>query len=113
MIITSKDILGIPYKSRGRGVDGMDCYGYAIFIERLMGHRLRDVLDDSVVKRGDINVEEVEKAERGTVVEFCYKKHLHVGVCLNKVNVIHMTEQGVRVNALSHCRVAHFYKVID
>ena len=41
------DLIGVPYKERGRGLGGMDCYGLAIECCARMGKRLRDVWYDS------------------------------------------------------------------
>lgn len=113
MIISKEKIMGIPYKSRGRGMDGMDCYGFVIYIEKCMGHELMDLLLDARVTRKDLNIEEVKQPGNGVIIEVMYKNHIHVGVCLDRRNFIHMTEQGVKIHPIRYFGAKKYYKVVD
>lgn len=114
--MTIDDLFTVPYKLHGRTMEGMDCYGLAIEVERRLGHELWDVLDnrhnsDLCVKRESLNAKQCKAPSEGVLVELYLDNHLHIGVCLNAFDFIHMTKDGVRVSKLAHFKVRAFYEV--
>lgn len=59
-MIDVSDLIGIPYKEHGRGVDGYDCYGLVMEVERRIGVELPDY--DYEVHSDSLTNEKVEEA---------------------------------------------------
>lgn len=112
------DLLGAPYKVRGRGDGGYDCYGLVIECCRRAGTPLRDVWDrecgcdaaQDVIALGE-NVTEVPHAAPGEIAVMDYAGQLHCGYVVDHGLILHTTEKGVRVTPARAMKVLHFYAV--
>jgi cell wall-associated NlpC family hydrolase len=111
------DLVGIPYKEGGRGLDGMDCYGLLIEIFRRDGKKVPDILysDHSPDITGRVILSLPFRRVPGppgemTVLEIVHNGELHVGVALNKKEFIHATRLGVRVNQIGLYKVRSLYE---
>lgn len=116
-MIQLNDLLGVPYKDHGRDINGMDCYGLAIEVSRRYGYRLDDVLyDDHDIRLSDehkptLNVSPINAPEAGAIIEMQYGSELHIGVCINKREFIHMTRAGCRISPIGVYKVRGYYGV--
>ena len=73
------DLRGKPYKQKGRGPDGFDCYGLCMEVSRRFGvelPKLRDLLE--------CEFKSIEKPERGALVLIEAVDTRHVGIMLDK-----------------------------
>ena len=102
------DLIGIPYKERGRDKNGYDCYGLCIEVMRRMGYTLNDVEYDSHylslsdTHKATLNVHPIDNINEGAIIEIQSGDELHIGVAINENEMIHATyTQGVRI---SPCR---------
>ena len=117
MTISINDLLGIPYKDHGRDKSGMDCYGLAIEVARRYGYKLDDVIYDdhntslSQEYAPTLNVTPIDKPREGAIIEMECKNELHIGVCLNSREFIHMTRTGCRVNQIGTIKVRGLYGI--
>lgn len=115
MTISINDLLGIPYKDHGRDKNGMDCYGLAIEVARRYGYKLDDVVYDnhdlslSDEKKPTLNVTPIDKPREGALIEMQYGNELHIGVCINSREFIHMTKTGCRVNQIGALKIRGLY----
>lgn len=120
-----RDLVGVPYKVHGRGMDGMDCYGVVIEFMRRAGIDFPDVFYEAAGKDAGSSVREavldgfpVEKIgfpEYGCLVEIELHAGPHVGVCLDGGSFIHATrDKGVCVQNLARYgkSVRGFWRVI-
>lgn len=116
-MIKIDDLLGTPYRDHGRDRSGYDCYGLAIEVERRFGYRLDDVYYEdhdtalSDATRATLNVTPIDRPRAGAVIEMETKGELHIGVCLNAREFIHMTRTGCRVNNIGLFKVRGIYGV--
>lgn len=114
-MIRIDDLIGVPYKDHGRDLNGFDCYGLAIEVERRFGFNLKDVVYDdhalelSAENRPLLNVVEIDKPRAGAIIEMKYGDELHIGVCLNSHEFIHMTRSGCRINQIGIFPIRGFY----
>lgn len=102
----------IKYKTYGRNEkEGMDCYGYAIYVEKQLGKELVDILDCS---RDTLNIKKIPRTSlhRGSLIECSYNNHSHIGVMLDKDTFTHMTREGVRVNRIECVKVIGCYDIV-
>lgn len=110
-------MLGTPYRDHGRDKSGYDCYGLAIEVERRMGYKLDDVFYEnhdltlSSEYAPTLNVTPIEKPREGAIIEMEYGKEIHIGVCLNAREFIHMTRTGCRVNHIGSIKVRGLYGI--
>ena len=117
MTIRINDLLGIPYKDHGRDKNGMDCYGLAIEAAKRYGYKLDDVIyDDHAVDLSDeykptLNVEPIDQPREGALLEMQYGDELHVGICINSREFIHMTKGGCRINQIGVLKVRGIYGI--
>lgn len=115
MDIKVNDLLGVPYKDHGRDLAGMDCYGLAIEVSRRYGNKLNDVFyEDNAAELCDIhaptlNIKKIEKPEPGALLEMRIGNTLHIGVCINDREFIHMTRGGCRINQIGIIKVRAIY----
>lgn len=111
------DLLGVPYKEHGRDMSGFDCYGLAIEAAKRCGYKLNDVfyenhnlsLSDEI--KPTLNVTPIEKPRTGALLEMEYGDELHVGVCINNREFIHMTRGGCRINQIGALKVRGIYGI--
>lgn len=111
------DLLAMPYKARGREIDGMDCYGLVIECCRRNGQELKDITDTAHVPAGELleyvkglNAKPCEP-ETGCIVQCEYQNELHIGYLIDKRTMLHMTYNGARITPTIAIRGAKFYKV--
>jgi len=124
-MIYVKDLVGIPYKIRGRDVNGMDCYGLIIEVLKRIGKSVPDVFypdtgietNKSVLNSLEAAIPntKLEKPEEGAVVEILVMgQPSHVGVCLGDGTFIHaLKKNGVVIEPLHRYRhkTRGFYRV--
>lgn len=114
-MVEINDLLGIPYKDHGRDASGMDCYGLAIEVQRRYGYKLHDVVYDCHAleleneKLPTLNVHRIAGPETGALIEMQWRNELHIGVCLNTREFIHMTRTGCRVSQIGAVKVRGYY----
>ena len=115
MTININDLIGVPYKDHGRSLDGMDCYGLAIEVMRRYGYKLDDVIyEDHSLELADenaptLNVTPIDQPREGALIEMQYNNELHIGVCINKKEFIHMTRTGCRINHIGSIPIRGLY----
>jgi len=113
------DLIGVPYLNNGRDiVNGLDCYGLVIEVEKRLGKELIDVYyDNHNEELADeyaplLNVTEVDSIYTGVIIEMRKNGLLHLGVALDKNTMIHATtNQGVRISRVGCMPVIHLYEV--
>lgn len=116
-MIEVNDLIGIPYKDRGRDSNGYDCYGLAIEVAHRAGFRLNDVqYEDHAVSLSDryvptLNVTKVQQPYEGAVLEMEINNNLHIGICLNDREFIHMTRLGCRINRIGTFKIRGIYGI--
>lgn len=116
-MIEINDLIGIPYKDHGRDKSGFDCYGLAIEAARRFGYRLNDVIYEnhdielSARNAPTLNVTPIEAPRAGAVIEMETGGELHIGICLNGREFIHMTRQGCRVNQIGAIKIRGYYGI--
>ena len=122
-MITVKDLVGVPYKDRGRDKKGMDCYGLVIEVLRRKGTIVPDVFyPDTAAKTTVLQTLEaaipntrLDKPEEGAVVEILVMgQPSHAGVCLGDGTFIHaLKKNGAVIEPLSRYRhkIRGFYRV--
>ena len=119
MTVRVDDLLGVPYKDHGRSKEeGYDCYGLAIEVARRFGYRLDDVEynDDHDIRLADehaptLNITRLDAPRAGALVEMTAGNNLHIGVCLNGREFIHMTRSGCRINRIGTIKTRGFYGI--
>lgn len=100
------ELLGVPYKDHGRDLSGMDCYGLAIAAASCFGFKLDDAYYDahplelSAELVPTLNIYPTPCPFAGALLEMQAGDELHVGICLNDREFIHMTRNGARVNRI-------------
>lgn len=125
-MIDVRDLVGIPFKTHGRGKDGMDCYGVAIEVLRRNDIDLPDVFYDKtdgvsnektaeLIKEG-LPLERIEKPEELCLVDISVTGNStsHVGVYVGQGYFIHATRNlGVCMQKLSRYenRIKAYYRV--
>lgn len=111
------DLIGVPYKDHGRDMAGLDCYGLAIEVARRYGYELRDVyysnhdISLSAQHAPTLNVTRIDGPKPGALIEMHLQDELHIGVCLNKREFIHMTRTGCRINRIGTLPIRGFYGI--
>lgn len=117
MSIELNDLIGTPYKDHGRGVGGYDCYGLAIEVAKRFGYKLNDVIYEnhdielSEKNAPTLNITPIEKPCEGAVIEMETGGELHIGICLNSREFIHMTRTGCRINQIGTIKVRGYYGI--
>lgn len=110
-MIYYEDLLGVPYRRRGRGMDGMDCYGLAIECCRRAGMELGDMIE-ATGGAVAVNVARINSAVDNCIMQCVYEDGLHIGFMLDRQTVLHMTRSGARVAPLLHIENPVFFEVI-
>jgi len=108
-----RKLFPIPYKHKGRGYDGADCYGFIIiFFRDFLGIELMDVYQDYDERwafKGNKNYftenyhkqfEKVEHPKPYDLIGFQNKKGIvnHAGVVLQNGKFIHCSKDGVNIS---------------
>lgn len=112
------DLIGVPYKDNGRTLDGLDCYGLAIEVEKRLGKNLRDVVyNDNDILLSQIyapllNIKKTNEYKLGNILEMTLLDRLHIGVCLSDRTFIHATSKGVRVTRIGVIPIKSVYEVV-
>lgn len=115
MTINISDLIGVPYKDHGRDTSGFDCYGLAIEVLRRYGYELHDViyndhnLELSAENVPTLNVTPIEEPREAAILEMQADGELHIGICLNKREFIHMTKTGCRINQIGALPIRGIY----
>jgi cell wall-associated NlpC family hydrolase len=119
------DLIGVPFKQRGRDKSGMDCFGLAIEVLKREGIQLDDAfyedLEADTKKRLMESLEasvpntRLERPEKNCVIEFnILGQPSHIGVYLGGGEFIHASEQfGVVIDKLYRWKhkVKGYYRV--
>lgn len=117
MNIELNDLIGIPYKDHGRDASGYDCYGLAIEVARRYGYKLNDVIyeDHNIELSAEniptLNVTRIDTPRAGALLEMQNKNELHIGVCINSREFIHMTKYGCRINQIGIFKIRGIYGI--
>lgn len=118
-MINVSDLIGIPYKENGRTLEGLDCYGLAIEVEKRYGKNLRDAVYEnhneelSQIWEPLLNIKKTDILTEGCLIEIHIKGTLHIGVAIGNGLMIHATiNQGVRISRLAAYKIAAIYEVI-
>lgn len=117
------DLIGVPFKVRGRGPDSFDCYGLVMEMSRRDGIVIPDFgahSDQGVVAAlvGEALPQwEETKCDRGAVALFRIGRYVsHVGYMLDRYQMIHSWERsgGVLVEPIANwkLRLVGFYKYV-
>lgn len=114
------DLIGIPYKDKGRSLTGLDCYGLAIAAVKIItGKDLNDVIYKNHAPElaqefaPTLNVKKTSDIKPGNVLEMTFNNELHIGVILDKKTFIHATtNEGVRVNNIRNAPIKNIYEVL-
>lgn len=97
--------LGVPYKHRGRDIDGLDCWGLIKCVYKDLGHDLLDIESydkDWSEKGADFFVENYhlqwEKVEHPTIFDVALFRNIkgvvcHAGLSLREGNILHCSER--------------------
>lgn len=115
-----KDLIGVPYKARGRDKTGYDCYGLIIELSRRLGNQLPDVFYKNTnekenaktaeVLRYGLPVEKLSNLEDYCLLDIAYdgKTSTHIGMYIGDGQFIHATEKcGVCIE-----NIAKYAKII-
>ena len=123
--------LGIPYRHRGRALDGLDCWGFLKFVYADLGVRLFDVEDLEYSKVWGLEGKdyfkthyfhdwvEVKTPEILDGVLFVNSRKIanHAGIVLSNKRFIHCCRQGVIISRLRDSswvvRAEGFYRLKD
>jgi hypothetical protein len=119
------DLIGIPYKPRGRNKDGMDCLGIAIEVLRREGITMPDVFyPDTEIETNKRVMEGLESSipnikldrpEKNCIIEFfVHGEPSHIGVYLENDEFIHASRQfGVCIDKLWRWnkRIKGYYRI--
>lgn len=117
MRIELNDLIGAPYKDHGRDASGYDCYGLAIEVARRYGYKLNDVIYEnhnltlSAENVPTLNVTPIDAPREGAILEMEYENELHIGVCINTREFIHMTRLGCRINQIGIIKIRGIYGI--
>lgn len=109
-----KKYLGVPFKNKGRDLDGLDCYGLVKCIYKDFGFDLFDIDEDYdakwTLRRKNYFLEnyarEWVEVERPMFLDVVAMKNfdgamVHLGVCIGNGKFIHTSKAGTVVCHLS------------
>ncbi|MCQ2594814.1 MAG: C40 family peptidase [Treponemataceae bacterium] len=117
------DLLNVPYKKFGNGLDGINCW-YAVFeCCRRAGTPLRDIFSDlehlpaeevnDYINKG-LNVREIPTPKVGALVYSVYRGNAHVGYIVERGKVLHATfDKGVKISPIEALHPIAYYEVVD
>jgi len=110
------DLIGIPYKIRGRDESGLDCFGLIWLIAQRNGTPIKDPVckgfDPSLVKLANyIGLRQIEEFRVNCVLEIIKDGRLHLGYSIDKDRMIHCTHnEGVIVEDINLYNIKGYYK---
>jgi len=109
------DLVGIPYKARGRGESGLDCFGLIWLIAQRNGTPIKDPVyrgfDPSLAKLADYIGLKKSEFKAGCVLEIEKDGRLHLGYAVDNERMIHCTSnEGVVVENIVKYNVKGHYK---
>ena len=124
-MIDCRELVGIPYKEKGRGVDGVDCLGLNLMVSRILGFDVPDWIykgeeDNSnreTVRLGKegLRAERLNFPVEGCYIEFSCIDRFHTGVYIGDGKFIHASKSAgmVVIEDLSRWRkrIKGFYNV--
>lgn len=101
-MIDCRHLIGIPYKEKGRGVDGVDCLGLNLMVSKMLGYDVPDWFylneqanrDAEVVRLGKegLRAERLENPVEGCYIEFSCIDRFHTGVYIGDGKFIHASK---------------------
>lgn len=121
--------LGIPYKHRGRSLEGLDCWGFLKFVYADLGIRLFDIEDLEYSRVWGVEGKnyfkehyfhdwfEVKEPEVLDGVLFANSRRIanHTGIVLSSGRFIHCARQGVIISRINDPRwlerIEGFYRL--
>jgi len=109
------DLIGIPYKPRGRDEKGLDCFGLIWLIAKRSGTPIKDPVykgfDPSLVKLANyIGVKKTDEFQVGRILEIEKDGRLHLGYSIDNERMIHCTHnEGVIVENIINYKVKGYY----
>jgi len=109
------DLIGLPYKARGRDESGLDCFGLIWLIAYRNKTPIKDPVyrgfDPSLAKLADYTGLKKCKFEAGCVLEIEKDGRLHLGYAVDNERMIHATRNdGVIVENIVNYNVKGYYK---
>lgn len=124
-MIDCRELVGIPYKERGRGIDGVDCLGLNLMVSRMLGFDVPDWIyrgeeenrDKEAVRlrKEGMGAESLNFPVEGCYIEFSCIDRLHTGVYIGDGKFIHASKSAgmVVIEDLSRWRrrIRGFYNV--
>lgn len=120
------DLIGVPFKTNGRDLNGLDCYGLILEMSNRLGKYLPEMNTPEgfelrlamFEKLSSEYGEFIDKPESWAVVVFApsISSRLHCGmVLLNCQQFIHTDKHGVRISRLDsrlwERRILGFYRI--
>lgn len=124
-MIDCRELVGIPYKEKGRGVDGVDCLGLNLMVSRILGFDVPDWIykgeednrNSETVRLGKegLRAERLNFPVEGCYIEFSCIDRFHTGVYIGDGKFIHASKSAgmVVIEDLSRWRkrIKGFYNV--
>lgn len=124
-MIDCRELVGIPYKEKGRGVDGVDCLGLNLMVSRILGFDVPDWIykgeednrNRETVRLGKegLRAERLNFPVEGCYIEFSCIDRFHTGVYIGDGKFIHASKSAgmVVIEDLSRWRkrIKGFYNV--
>ena len=124
-MIDCRELVGIPYKEKGRGVDGVDCLGLNLMVSRILGFDVPDWIykgeednrNSETVRLGKegLRAERLNFPVEGCYIEFSGIDRFHTGVYIGDGKFIHASKSAgmVVIEDLSRWRkrIKGFYNV--
>ena len=110
------DLVGLPYKPRGRDENGIDCFGLIWLIAFRMGKPIPDVpykgFDPQHMKLADqMRVKKIENCEIGCVIEMLKEGRLHLGFAIDNERMIHSTtNEGVIIEDIGKYPIMGYWQ---
>ena len=101
-MIDCRKFVGIPYREKGRGKDGVDCLGLNLMVSRELGYEVSDWLyqdetanrDKEIVRLGKegLKAERLDEPIEGCYIEFSCIDRFHTGVYIGDGKFIHASK---------------------
>jgi hypothetical protein len=118
--MTLADLVGVPWKVRGRGLDGLDCVGLAVLAQKVLcGRSLSfgsaEYDEKNQYDRSSLIRDEVERLFRpadapssGAVALFFFESCWHVATFTDRTHFLHIFEGGTsRISRLTQAYRRH------